>query len=420
RSPESVEMDEIMAAMVLTSLSCSPVVQSPPQADPGAAGSASPADMECGGGELSDSGSSGYWSWDHGNVSPAPSPSVPEVDSSPDEGLHMTLDQGDELSAKKPKSSFRGVYKCLWPSCGKVLTSSVGIKRHIRVLHLGSGSDQSQREEDFYYTKISCETVDASSGPAPTPPAPPPPVPPPLQAALGQASSSHLGWTSCGSPPAPGLHIPPAHRPRSNSSSGPCLSRPGALSQSAPSSFWQIHSEHLYQACNPVQVSVATRGPSYQSWTPSPSVPAHTNTPVGPRSAIAHCNRSFFHISIFSFLFSSFRRRSLGVAPAGRAAGRPRNAAKCTGWSARTSGAPPAAGRKPASASPTNARDQNPDGRTSAKDFYHPEDINRGPGAIHKHRFPLCLFYFEPPPSFFFFFFFPKATQNGVFCIFVF
>lgn len=35
RSPESVEMDEIMAAMVLTSLSCSPVVQSSPQTDPG-------------------------------------------------------------------------------------------------------------------------------------------------------------------------------------------------------------------------------------------------------------------------------------------------------------------------------------------------------------------------------------------------
>lgn len=67
------------------------------------AGSSSPADMECGGGELSDSGSSGYWSWDHGNVSPAPSPSVTEVDSSPDEGLHLEMDQGDELSAKKPK-----------------------------------------------------------------------------------------------------------------------------------------------------------------------------------------------------------------------------------------------------------------------------------------------------------------------------
>lgn len=104
RSPESVEMDEIMAAMVLTSLSCSPVVQSSPQTDPGPAGSSSsPADMECAGGELSDSGSSGYWSWDHGNVSPAPSPSVTEMDSSPDEGLHMELEQGEELAAKKTK-----------------------------------------------------------------------------------------------------------------------------------------------------------------------------------------------------------------------------------------------------------------------------------------------------------------------------
>ncbi|KAL7388290.1 hypothetical protein ABVT39_010857 [Epinephelus coioides] len=269
RSPESVEMDEIMAAMVLTSLSCSPVVQSLPQTDPGPGGSSSSADMECGGGELSDSGSSGYWSWDHGNVSPAPSMSVTEMDSSPDEGLQMELEQGEKLNAKKPKSSFRGVYKCLWPSCGKVLTSSVGIKRHIRVLHLGSGSDQSQREEDFYYTKISCETVDASSAPAPS------------QQALGQASSSHLSWASCGSPPASGLQILPAHRPRSNSSSGPGTSRPSPLSQSAPSSFWQIHSEHLYQACSPVQVSVAPRSPGCQGWTPSASISGHSNTPEG-------------------------------------------------------------------------------------------------------------------------------------------
>lgn len=69
--------------------------------------------MECGGGELSDSGSSGYWSWDHGNVSPAPSPSVAEVDCSPDEGLHMELEQADELSAKKPKVH-QGVFP---PTC---------------------------------------------------------------------------------------------------------------------------------------------------------------------------------------------------------------------------------------------------------------------------------------------------------------
>uniref|UniRef100_UPI0037E7299C zinc finger protein 395b n=1 Tax=Semicossyphus pulcher TaxID=241346 RepID=UPI0037E7299C len=272
RSPESVEMDEIMAAMVLTSLSCSPVVQSPPQTDPGTGSSSSSADMECGGGELSDSGSSGYWSWDHGNVSPAPSPSVTEMESSPDEGLHMELEQGEELNAKKPKSSFRGVYKCLWPSCGKVLTSSVGIKRHIRVLHLGSGSDQSQREEDFYYTKISCETVDTSSTPALS------------QPALGQASSSHLSWASCSSSLASEPQISPAYRPRSNSSSGPGPSRPSPLSQSAPSSFWQIHSEHLYQACGPVQVSVASRSPGCQVWTPSTSIAGQNNTPmVKPR-----------------------------------------------------------------------------------------------------------------------------------------
>lgn len=107
------------------------------------------------------------------------------------------------------------------------------------------GSEQSQREEDFYYTKISCETVDASAAPAPA------------QQALGQASSSHLSWASCGSPPASELHIPPAHRPRSNSSSGPGPSRPSQLSQSAPSSFWQIHSEHLYQVGAAVLPSVS-------------------------------------------------------------------------------------------------------------------------------------------------------------------
>lgn len=98
-----------------------------------------------------------------------------------------------------------------------------------------SGLDQSQREEDFYYTKISCESVDASSTPGPS------------QQALGQTTSSHLSWASCTSPPGSGLQIPAAHRPRSNSSSGPGPTRPSPLSQSAPSSFWQIHSEHLYQ-----------------------------------------------------------------------------------------------------------------------------------------------------------------------------
>lgn len=73
--------------------------------------------MECGGGELSDSGSSGYWSWDHGNVSPAASPSVTEMDSSPDEALHMELEHREELSAKKPKVQFMVSYNFLLMSC---------------------------------------------------------------------------------------------------------------------------------------------------------------------------------------------------------------------------------------------------------------------------------------------------------------
>ncbi|XP_077443457.1 zinc finger protein 395b isoform X1 [Stigmatopora argus] len=270
RSPESVEMDEIMAAMVLTSLSCNPVVQSPQLTETGTAGSTTSGEMECGGGELSDSGSSGYWSWDHGNVSPAPSPSVPEIDSSPDEGMNMEMEQVEECNAKKPKSSFKGLYKCLWPSCGKVLTSSVGIKRHIRVLHLGSGVDQSQREEDFYYTKISCEAVDTSTALVPA------------QQALGQASS--LNWASCNSPTGLAVQIPLGHRPRSNSSSGLVSSRPSLLSQSAPSCFWQIHTEHLYQACNPVQAPLAPKSPGCHALTTTVAASGHTSTQmVKPR-----------------------------------------------------------------------------------------------------------------------------------------
>lgn len=65
--------------------------------------------MECGGGELSDSGSSGYWSSDHGNTSPAPSPTNEETERGvvppSDEGLDMELDQVlfDEPAPRKRK-----------------------------------------------------------------------------------------------------------------------------------------------------------------------------------------------------------------------------------------------------------------------------------------------------------------------------
>ncbi|XP_055043147.2 zinc finger protein 395b isoform X1 [Misgurnus anguillicaudatus] len=252
RSPESVEMDEIMAAMVLTSLSCSPVVQSPPQRD------LLPGDMECCGGELSDSGSSGYWSWDHGSVSPAPSLSVTEMDRSPsqptDEGLHMELDQSacEDLEARRYKSLSKEAYRCLWPGCEKVLTSRFGMKRHIRILHLGGGLEQSHREEDFYYTEVSSEDDET----APSSPAP---------------SFSSGAWTSCSSTQS---QTTPGCQDKVQSS---------PLSQSAPSSVWQIHTEHLYQACTPIQVTVSPGSPSLCNWTLPGDVQQKSQIPA-PRS----------------------------------------------------------------------------------------------------------------------------------------
>ncbi|KAM6980519.1 zinc finger protein 395a [Aplochiton taeniatus] len=251
RSAESVEMDEMMAAMVLTSLSGSPLVQSPLQRDSVAA----PAGMECGGGELSDSSSSGYWSVDCGNRSPTPSPPITEADGSlappSDEGLDMELEQVlfDEPAPRKRRNSVKVAYRCLWPNCGKVLTSVVGIKRHVRTLHLGCQSGEHERcsrsEEDFYYTEIH----QRDQHPLTPPPATHSPI---CSPALSQTTPRP---TCASSPPAfdqpgerdgAGLDSPTDEAPP-----------PGLLSQSAPSvskSFWQVQFEHSYQASVPVQV----------------------------------------------------------------------------------------------------------------------------------------------------------------------
>ncbi|XP_030628156.1 zinc finger protein 395a isoform X2 [Chanos chanos] len=242
RSKETVDMDEIMAAMVLTTLSCSPVIQSPTQREQVSALSG----MESVAGELSDSSSSGYWSWDHGNGSPAPSPPMAETDRSQvppiDEGLDMELDQVlfDEPAPRKRKNSMKVAYRCLWPNCGKVLTSVVGIKRHVRTQHLGAELERSQREEDFYYTEI-------YQDPDQTPPA------------------TAAPWPSCASPV--------GSRQRTPSPPTPETMQPSPLSHSAPGSFWQVQTEHSYQAPPPVQtVTQCKPAPASCRWTPSLSV----------------------------------------------------------------------------------------------------------------------------------------------------
>ncbi|KAJ8288695.1 hypothetical protein COCON_G00013540 [Conger conger] len=271
RSPEAIDMDEMMAAMVLTSLSCSPVVQSPPQRGPATAPACR---MECSGGELSDSGSSGCWSWDRSSGSPIPSPPIGETDSSlappPDEGLDMEMEQVlfDEPTPRKRKNSVKVGYRCLWPSCGKILTSVVGIKRHIRTLHLGHSSEpeQSRREEDFYYTEILLD-MDPTAPSAALPALPPAALP----------TSPSAPWASCSSPRSPAQQAAAGPGARTPDPAAHEASQPGLLSQSAPSCFWQVRSEHSYQghvifpvqACPPVQVLAS---PVSCPWTPPAAV----------------------------------------------------------------------------------------------------------------------------------------------------
>ncbi|XP_052002058.1 zinc finger protein 395-like isoform X1 [Xyrauchen texanus] len=245
RSAETVDMDEIMAAMVLTSLSCSPVIQNSAQGSKATA----LCGMEHGGVELSDVG---YWSCDHGNGSPAPSPPITEMDKSTplsDEGLDMELDQMlfNEPTPRKRKNSLKVAYRCLWPNCGKILTTVVGIKRHIRNSHLGQSDEHSQREEDFYYTEFYQD--------------------------VEQTAPSGGHRPSCASPSSPSQHTPP-------SPSTPEMLQPSSLSQSAPGSFWQVHTEHSYQAPPPVQVVTPVTVPVSCHWTPSLTV--HQNKQGSP------------------------------------------------------------------------------------------------------------------------------------------
>ncbi|XP_026857236.2 zinc finger protein 395a isoform X1 [Electrophorus electricus] len=237
RSPETVDMDEIMAAMVLTSLSCSPMIQSPIQEEPAPALSG----MDCGNSEVSDGG---YWSCDHGNSSPTPSPSIAEADRAlvppVDEGLDMEMEQVlfDEPAPRRRKNSVKVAYRCLWPNCEKILTSIVGIKRHVRTLHLGQNGEQdhSQREEDFYYTEIYQD--------------------------LEQTATCGAPQASCGSPSSPTQLTCSPPTPDTNQTS--------PLSQSAPGNFWQVHYEHSYQALPPVRLTPCkpVSVPASSRWTP--------------------------------------------------------------------------------------------------------------------------------------------------------
>ncbi|XP_006153273.1 zinc finger protein 395 isoform X2 [Tupaia chinensis] len=285
RKSDAVEMDEMMAAMVLTSLSCSPVVQSPPGTEANFSASRVACDPWKESGDVSDSGrstTSGHWSGSSGISTPSPphpqaSPKyLGEAFGSPqtDHGFETDSDPFllDEPAPRKRKNSVKVMYKCLWPSCGKVLRSIVGIKRHVKALHLGDtvDSDQFKREEDFYYTEVQAKEEAAAVTGTPAP-----------------------GTSTVEPAPAPGVTglplaalPPPPPKPRFSGPEHPGLESPlpsGALSKSAPGSFWHIQADHAYQALPSFQIPVSPHIYTSISWAAAPCT-ASSLSPVRSRS----------------------------------------------------------------------------------------------------------------------------------------
>uniref|UniRef100_A0A8C8VSX8 Zinc finger protein 704 n=1 Tax=Peromyscus maniculatus bairdii TaxID=230844 RepID=A0A8C8VSX8_PERMB len=173
KSSEELDMDKVTAAMVLTSLSTSPLVRSPPvRPNEGLSGSWKE-------GAPSSSSSSGYWSWSAPSDQSNPSTPSPPLSADsfkpfrspapPDDGIDEAEASNllfDEPIPRKRKNSMKVMFKCLWKNCGKVLNTAAGIQKHIRAIHLGrvGESDYSDGEEDFYYTEIKLNTDSVAEG----------------------------------------------------------------------------------------------------------------------------------------------------------------------------------------------------------------------------------------------------------------
>ncbi|XP_037020056.2 zinc finger protein 704 [Artibeus jamaicensis] len=271
KSSEELDMDKVTAAMVLTSLSTSPLVRSPPmRPHEGLSGSWKE------GGAPSSSCSSGYWSWsapsDQSNPS-TPSPPLsadsakPFRSPAPDDGIDEAEAGNllfDEPIPRKRKNSMKVMFKCLWKNCGKVLSTAAGIQKHIRTIHLGrvGDSDYSDGEEDFYYTEIKLNTDSVADG----------------LGSLGPASPSQ----SLASPPT--FPIPDSSRTET-----PCAKTETKLmtplSRSAPTTLYLVHTDHAYQATPPVTIPGSAKfspnGSSFSISWQSPPV-TFTGIPVSP------------------------------------------------------------------------------------------------------------------------------------------
>ncbi|XP_051868683.1 zinc finger protein 395-like [Pristis pectinata] len=252
RASATVDMDEIMAAMVLSSLSCSPRLNpSHPTPVPGSGDSGN------GSGSSSD-----HWSGNSSSLSPPPFPQAlgPAPGEEGDELHHPHPLSLEESGPRKQKNSLKLLYRCMWPRCQKCLSSTVGIRRHIRTVHLGRrDSEHSDGEEDFYYTEIQEGVEPGSESLGGRHRAPPFPNPQPAAPVNPQPLA-----TPDVVPDVPAPTMP-------------------ALSRSAPSCLRQVSVDHTYQVspesgCTftlvgfPSQLPAALVRPRVASTSPPPTL----------------------------------------------------------------------------------------------------------------------------------------------------
>ncbi|XP_053105636.1 SLC2A4 regulator isoform X2 [Hemicordylus capensis] len=260
---EKAGIDEVTAAAVLTSLSTSPVVLNNP---PNGFSTESNCDAWKEGPAMSSSccssgsNNSGDWGWDPPSDLSTPStPSPPlssdiatsflsslQSDLEETEATHFLF--GDPIPRKR-KNSTKVMFKCLWKNCGKVLSSSSGMQKHIRTIHLGRKADldQSDGEEDFYYTELDVNVDSLTDGLSSLTPVSPTSSVPPIFSILEEVQQT---------PPIPFKpevsvvsHVNP-------------LTPMTILSQSAPTSLCHIQTDHAYQATGPTGLLADLKAPA--------------------------------------------------------------------------------------------------------------------------------------------------------------
>ncbi|KAG1943898.1 zinc finger protein 704 [Pimephales promelas] len=267
RRPSGHADKEVMAATVLTTLSTSPLVLN---------ASSSASDLASKGWKESlsasySSSTSGNWSWDTSDQSV---PSTPSPPLSNDAGKSFLLssqsdDNNEDTESthflfedpipRKRKNSMKVMFKCLWKNCEKVLSTSSGIQRHIRTVHLGRNgdSDYSDGEEDFYYSEIEVNMDSLSEGLSnltPTSPTSsgPAPVFPVLTCDVSRSEPARM------------IHTP--------------------LSQSAPSALCHIRTDHAYQGPM-TQIRTVSIGEKRQPVNHTTVSKAHTNNTSASKAA---------------------------------------------------------------------------------------------------------------------------------------